>query len=106
MPAAGPDLREPAGPNLDLARAVWNDGVIDVEVLPAAVRAALAQGWLGPPANRAALDAARAENVDLRERLRKWHRRRKAQTAADPDAPWPPLPELDDADGDAEDESP
>jgi len=93
--ALAPTDPAPSSPNLDLAMVVWNDGEIDVTALPDALRAALAQGWLGPPENRAALDAARAESVELREKLRKWHRRRKAQEAADPDAPLPPLPDVD-----------
>jgi hypothetical protein len=87
----------PASPNLELALSVWNGGAIDLEAVPESVRTAVAQGWLGPPANRAALDAARAEAVELREALRKWHRRRKQQAAADPNAPLPPVPEIDDA---------
>lgn len=51
---------------------------------------------LGAP--DATLDAARAESIELREKFRKWHRRRKAQEAADLDAPLPPLPDLDDED--------
>jgi hypothetical protein len=87
-------------PNMDLAAAVWNGGVIDLDALPPAVRAALAEGWLGPPANRAAVDRARAENVELNEKLRKWHRRRRAQKLKRPDALLPPLPDgVDDDEG-------
>jgi hypothetical protein len=100
---AGTDGAVPTTPIMEMAHAVWNNGDIDLGALPESVSAALAQGWLGPPANRAALDAARAEYVDLREKLRKWHRWRKAQAAADPDTPLEPLPDvegIDDAEPD------
>jgi hypothetical protein len=93
--AADPEIAGPENAAVALALAVWNDGAVDLDAVAEPVRAAIAQGWLGPPANRAALDAARAENVDLRERLRKWHRRRKALETQDPTAPLPPLPEVD-----------
>jgi hypothetical protein len=89
-------------PNMDLAAAVWNGGAVDLDALPEAVRAALAEGWLGPPANREAVDRARAENVELNEKLRKWHRRRKAQKLKRPDALLPPLPDEDDDDAGTE----
>jgi hypothetical protein len=83
------DLRSP---NMELATAVWNGGEPALEILAPAVRTALAEGWLGPPANRAAIDRARAENVQLNEKLRKWHRKRKAQKLKHPGALLPPLP--------------
>ena len=76
--------------------AVWNDGEIDVDRPPGcAARGPRARAGSAHPANRAALDAARAESVELREKLRKWHRRRKSLEAADADAPLPPFADVD-----------
>jgi hypothetical protein len=83
---------------MDLASAVWRDGSVDLDALAPAVRTALAEGWLGPPANRAAIDRARAENVELNEKLRKWHRKRRAQKRKNVDVLLPPLPGGDDDD--------
>jgi hypothetical protein len=85
-----------SSPNMEVATAVWSDGDVDLDALPQALRTAMAEGWLGPPANRAAVDRARAENVELKEKLRKWHRRRRAQEAEAPGSPLPPLPVLED----------
>ena len=71
-------------PVLQLALAVWNDGDVDLAALPEALTASLAQGWLGSPGNREAESLARAEAVDLRERLRK--RNRQLRALSDPGA--------------------
>ncbi|MBV9951101.1 MAG: hypothetical protein JO291_04065 [Acidimicrobiia bacterium] len=90
-------------PNMELASAVWGGGSVDLDAVGPAVRTALAEGWLGPPANRAAIDRARAENVELNEKLRKWHRKRRAQKLKQVDVLLPPLPDGDDDDVDDDD---
>ncbi len=74
------DEREP-NPVAALARAVWNDGSMSIDLLetPAlgtALQRALQEGWLRPPADTEALDRARARNVDLTDLLRRRTRRR------------------------------
>lgn len=73
-----PGPLEQEHPVLQLALAVWNDGEVAVAALPEALTASLAQGWLGSPGNREAESLARAEAVDLRERLRKRNRQLRA----------------------------
>ena len=65
------DVGDLDDPVLALAELVWNDGDPDAATLPAPLVDALVAGWFGPPGNRAQLAAARAEAVDLRERLRR-----------------------------------
>ncbi len=79
----GPVDRE--HPVLQLALAVWNDGQVDVSALPEALTASLAEGWLGSPGNREAESLARAEAVDLRERLRKRNRQLRALSGSEAD---------------------
>jgi hypothetical protein len=65
--APSPDL---ASPLMDIALAVWNDGAVDLAVLPPVVADACARGWLRPPQDGELLARARAETVRLRETLR------------------------------------
>ena len=65
-------------PVLQLALAVWNEGDVDVTAIPTALASSLAEGWLGSPGNRHAESLARAESVELRERLRKRNRQLRA----------------------------
>jgi hypothetical protein len=55
---------------MDIALAVWNDGAVDLDVLPPVVADACARGWLRPPIDGELLARARAEAVALRETLR------------------------------------
>jgi len=66
--SASPDLDNPL---LDLARAVWNGGAVDLGALPPAVSDLLARGWLRPPVDGELLARARADLVRARETLRK-----------------------------------
>jgi hypothetical protein len=66
--AASPDLDSPL---LELARAVWNGGQVDLEAVSPLVADLLARGWLRPPLDGASLARARAELVAARETLRK-----------------------------------
>jgi len=80
-----------SNPLLDLARAVWDDGEVDLRALPANVAELLATGWLRPPEDGELLARARADLVRARETLRKTNGRiatLEAQLAAR-DAPRP-----------------
>ena len=68
----GPEVGNPL---LDLASAVWNDGSIDLELVPPVVSELLARGWLRPPMDGELLARARADVVGARETLRKTNRR-------------------------------
>jgi hypothetical protein len=58
-------------PVLALAQAVWNDGRVDRTRLDARVADAVRRGLLRPPADDAALTAARAQVVELQETVRR-----------------------------------
>ena len=62
-------------PLLELASAVWNEGSIDLDLVPPAVADLLARGWLRPPMDGELLARARADVVAARETLRKTNRR-------------------------------
>jgi hypothetical protein len=66
--SASPGLDNPL---LDLARAVWNGGDVDLVALPPTVTDLLARGWLRPPEDGELLARARADLVRARETLRK-----------------------------------
>ena len=66
--AAPPGLDNPL---LDLARAIWNGGHVDLGAVPALVGDLLARGWLRPPLDGELLARARADVVAARETLRK-----------------------------------
>jgi hypothetical protein len=66
--AATPDIENPL---LDLARAVWNGGELDLGAVPPVVAGPLARGWLRPPLDGELLAGARADVVAARETLRK-----------------------------------
>jgi O-antigen biosynthesis protein len=60
-------------PLMTLAVAVWNDGDVDVGVMPRQVADAITRGWLRAPADTELLDEARAQVVELTQRLqRRW----------------------------------
>jgi len=85
--SASPGLDNPL---LDLARAVWNDGAVDLAALPPAVTDLLGRGWLRPPVDGELLARARADVVRARETLRKTNGRvatLEAQLAARDAAP-------------------
>jgi len=69
------DAAEPSpaldNPLLELARTVWNDGVVDLRALPAGITELFARGWLRPPEDGELLARARADVVRARETLRK-----------------------------------
>ncbi len=66
--SAPPDLDNPL---LDLARAVWNDGGVDLDFAPALVIDLVSRGWFRPPIDGELLARARADVVAARETLRK-----------------------------------
>jgi hypothetical protein len=63
-----PNLENPL---LDLARAIWSDGKVDLGAVPPMVADLLARGWLRPPLDGELLARARADVVAARETLRK-----------------------------------
>jgi hypothetical protein len=65
-------------PVVALGLAVWNDGDVDLGVVPPLVAAAIGDGWLRSPGDDEALRTARAEVVELTERLRRRKRERLA----------------------------
>jgi hypothetical protein len=69
---ASPELDSPL---LDLARAIWNEGEIDLERVGPIVADLLGRGWLRPPSDGELLARARADVVRARETLRKTNRR-------------------------------
>jgi hypothetical protein len=66
-------------PLVALAAAVWNHGSIDLEAVTGIVAEAIRCGWLRPPIDGELLARARAQVVDLRDRIR---RRRRQEIAA------------------------
>ncbi len=63
----------PAGtddPLMAVARAVWNDGAVDLALVPPALTEALGRGWLRPPVDNDLLARARAMTVKLQETVR------------------------------------
>jgi hypothetical protein len=62
-------------PLLDLARAIWNDGALDLEPVGPIVGDLVGRGWLRPPLDGELLARARADLVKARETLRKTNRR-------------------------------
>ncbi len=62
-------------PLLDLARAIWNDGDVDLEQAGPIVADLIGRGWLRPPSDGELLARARADVVRARETLRKTNRR-------------------------------
>jgi len=58
-------------PLLDLARAIWNGGQVDLGAVPPRVADLLGRGWLRPPLDGELLARARADVVAARETLRK-----------------------------------
>lgn len=77
-------------PLLDLARTVWNDGAVDLAVVPPELADLLGRGWLRPPEDGELLARARADVVRARETLRKTNQRVKtleAQLAERSDGP-------------------
>jgi hypothetical protein len=65
-------------PVVALGDAVWNGGDVDLGRLDPALAAAIRDGWLRAPADDEALTRARAEVVELTERLRRRKRERMA----------------------------
>jgi hypothetical protein len=84
-PAAG---EEPGNPIVALASAVWNEGHVDLGVLPEVVGHALARGWFRSPIDTELLTRARAQVVELRELVRRRSREAQAkkEAAEDPAA--------------------
>jgi hypothetical protein len=64
-----------ANPLLDLARAVWNGGEIELTSVSSPVADLLARGWFRPPVDGELLARARADVVRARETLRKTNQR-------------------------------
>ena len=70
-------------PLVALAAAVWNRGSVDLEAFPSVVAEAIRWGWLRPPIDGELLARARAQVVELRDRIRQRRRQeRAAQNAA------------------------
>jgi hypothetical protein len=66
-------------PLIALAATVWNRGSVDMEAVPGVVAEAMRWGWLRPPIDGELLARARAQAVELRDRIR---RRRRQDIAA------------------------
>ena len=62
-------------PLLDLARSIWNAGVLDLERVDPIVADLIGRGWLRPPLDGELLARARADVVRARESLRKANKR-------------------------------
>jgi hypothetical protein len=77
---------EPGNPIVALASAVWNEGRVDLGVLPEVVGHALARGWFRSPIDTELLTRARAQVVELRELVRRRSREAQAkkEVAEDP----------------------
>jgi len=70
-------------PLVALAAKVWNRGSVDLDVVSGDVAEAIRWGWLRPPIDGELLARARAEAVELRDRIRRRRRQeRAAQNAA------------------------
>ncbi len=70
--AASPELDSPL---LDLARAIWNGGAVDLALVPPPVADLFSRGWLRPPLDGELLARARADVVAARETIRVTNRR-------------------------------
>jgi hypothetical protein len=83
------DRARPAtdNPLVALARAVWNDGEVDLAAAPPPVADGLARGWIRPPIDAEMLARARAQVVELTDRLRKrWRAHQAAEAASAPES--------------------
>jgi hypothetical protein len=82
---ARPDEPVPADPVMRLALDVWNGGAVAAGAarLAPAVAEAIRDGWLAPPGSREALARARAEAIELRDRVRVARRAERARLAAE-----------------------
>ncbi len=67
-------------PLMSLARAVWNGGAVDLDVVPPPVSDALARGWLRPPQDGELLARARADVVTLKESVRRLNQQLKSSS--------------------------
>ena len=76
-------------PLVALAAAVWNRGSVDLDAVPGIFAEAIRCGWLRPPIDGELLARARAQVVDLRDRIRRRRRREIAAQAATPSLPEP-----------------
>jgi hypothetical protein len=74
------DDSEPVDPLTALADAVWDDGALDLDLLPPIVANAIAQGWLSPALDNDLLARARADVIAARETLRQRNRQLAALT--------------------------
>lgn len=74
-------IAEPTDDNplVALAAAVWNGGSVDLKAVPGVLADAIRRGWLRPPIDGELLARARAQVVELRDRIR--HRRRQEMAA-------------------------
>jgi hypothetical protein len=60
-------------PLMTLATAIWNGGAVDIDLVAVPIAEAIARGWLRAPVDIELLDEARAQVVDLTQRLqRRW----------------------------------
>jgi hypothetical protein len=66
-------------PLFALAAAVWNGGCIDLNAVPGLAAEAIRWGWLRPPIDGELLARARAEAVELRDRIRRRRRQELAE---------------------------
>lgn len=74
-------------PLVALARAVWNDGQVDLAAVSPTLADGLARGWIRPPMDSEMLTRARAQVVELTDRLRKrWRAHQAAEAASAPES--------------------
>jgi|SRR5215211_5028342 len=66
-------------PLVALAAAVWNQGSIDLGAIPDVIADAIRWGWLRPPIDGELLARARAQVVELRDRIRRRRRQDLAE---------------------------
>jgi hypothetical protein len=78
-------------PLVTLAAAVWNAGSVDLEAVPDVVADAIRWGWLRPPIDGELLARARAQVVELRDRIRRRRRQEIASQSAPPSDTKPPV---------------
>jgi hypothetical protein len=71
-------------PLVGLAAAVWNQGSVDLGAVPGVVADAIRRGWIRPPIDGELLARARAQAVELRDRIRRRRRQEKAARSASP----------------------
>jgi hypothetical protein len=73
-------------PLVALAARVWNEGSVDMDAVPDVVADGIRWGWIRPPIDGELLARARAQAVELRDRIRRRRRQERAAQSSPPNS--------------------